>query len=616
MKPTIPVKKLLLFFSLWFSMSSVQAQKVDSVAVLIIGGGASGTAAALQAARMGVPTLVLEETTWLGGMLTSAGVSAIDGNKTLPSGIWGEFRDALHAHYGGPAAVATGWVSSTLFEPSVGNQIFQKKVAETPHLEVRFQTQWKSIQKAGTHWKVTAQSGKKKHTIISQIVIDATELGDVSVAVGAAFEEGMDDRAFTGESFAPEKGNDVLQDLTYVMILKEHAPGVNKTIPKPAGYDPKEFIGCCGIADPASYDKPVTDCAHMMRYGKLPNGKYMINWPHMGNDFYLNLLHHTPKEREVLLKEAKLHTLRFLYYLQTELGFSNFSLADDEFPTADKLPMIPYHRESRRVHGESLFTLNHVLHPFNQPEALYRTGVAVGDYTIDHHRAKHPGGPQIDFVKIRVPSYNVPVGSLIPKGISNFIVAEKSISVSNIVNGATRLQPVVLGIGQAAGVLAALSVQEGKTPSEVAVRSVQQKLLDAGAYLMPYLDIPLGDPNFASIHKVGATGAIRGVGVPYNWSNQTWFYPDQLVSEYELISNVRSLYPEWTHFWGASGKPLRLEVFIQFSKKMGMDTDLNQLPGTPNLNTLLNRRMVAVLVDQIWQTFEKVPINLQGLPMH
>ena len=44
--------------------------------VVIVGGGASGTAAGLQAARMGARTLIVEECDWLGGMLPAAGGSA------------------------------------------------------------------------------------------------------------------------------------------------------------------------------------------------------------------------------------------------------------------------------------------------------------------------------------------------------------------------------------------------------------------------------------------------------------------------------------------------------------------------------------------------------------
>lgn len=52
------------------------------------------------------------------------------------------------------------------------------------------------------------------------------------------------------------------------------------------------------------------------------------------------------------------------------------------------------------------------------------------------------------------------MGALIPQTVDGLIVAEKSISVSNIANGTTRLQPVVLQIGQAAGALAALAVSQ------------------------------------------------------------------------------------------------------------------------------------------------------------
>ena len=48
--------------------------------VVVAGGGTGGTAAAIEAARGGARTLVVEPTPWLGGMLTAAGVSAIDGN--------------------------------------------------------------------------------------------------------------------------------------------------------------------------------------------------------------------------------------------------------------------------------------------------------------------------------------------------------------------------------------------------------------------------------------------------------------------------------------------------------------------------------------------------------
>jgi len=65
--------------------------------VLVVGGGTGGTAAAIQAARRGVATILVSEFSWLGGMLTSAGVTAPDGNElvALQTGIWGKFLQEL-----------------------------------------------------------------------------------------------------------------------------------------------------------------------------------------------------------------------------------------------------------------------------------------------------------------------------------------------------------------------------------------------------------------------------------------------------------------------------------------------------------------------------------------
>ncbi len=173
------------------------------------------------------------------------------------------------------------------------------------------------------------------------------------------------------------------------------------------------------------------------------------------------------------------------------MGFNTLGLADDEFPTEDRLPFIPYHRESRRIHGAVRFTLNDITDPY--AGTLYRTAVGVGDYPVDQPpyplfglgRTARPLFPSH-------PSFGFPLGIVIPAGFPGLLVAEKSVSVTNLVNGSTRLQPVVLQIGQATGALAALAAAAGVDPSEVAVRRVQEAVLDAGGYLLPYLDLPAG----------------------------------------------------------------------------------------------------------------------------
>ena len=79
----------------------------------------------------------------------------------------------------------------------------------------------------------------------------------------------------------------------------------------------------------------------MLNYGRLPNGKYMLNWPVNGNDVYMNIVEVPYARRDAALRPAREKTLRFIYDIQHELGFSHLGIADDEFGTADGLAYLP-----------------------------------------------------------------------------------------------------------------------------------------------------------------------------------------------------------------------------------------------------------------------------------
>ncbi len=533
-------KWLLLFFVLIsFCGFSQRMMRLTNTDVLVIGGGAGGTAAAIQCARMGVKTILVEPTTMLGGMLTAAGVSCSDGNDQLPSGIWEEFRQALYQHYG-RKRLNTGWVSNTNFEPHVADSIFKAWVAREKNLTVIYQEAFKSVIKQGN--KVT---GAVFHTSLvstslrvnAQVVIDGTELGDVFAQAGATYDLGMDDPLISGEKEARVK-NDIIQDLTWAAILKDYGPGADKTIPRPEGYDSTLYF--CTCTDAPCNDKPWNgDKMKMLNYGKLPRSpgakydKYMLNWPPHGNDIYLNVVEGSYEQRAMSYEQAKLHTLGFIYFMQTVLGMKNIGLADDELDGG--LALIPYNREGRRLKGVVRMNINHIKNPYEY--TLYRTGISVGDYPVDHHHARYPGKvPEIEFPPI--PSFNVPLGALIPEKMDGLIVCEKGISVTNIVNGTTRLQPIVMLTGQGAGVLAALCVKTKKKVREVPIRMVQEELLKAKAYLMPFVDVKPDDPHWEAIQRVGVTGILKGTGKAEGWGNKMFFYPDSLARGIEFAPGI------------------------------------------------------------------------------
>lgn len=642
------MKKLFIVIVALCSNLFVSCSELLETDVLIIGGGTSGIAAGIQSARMGTKTIIVEESPWLGGMLTSAGVSAIDGNYNLPAGIWGEFRDLLFSHYGGADSLKTGWVSNVLYEPSVGNQIFQNLARKEQNLTIYNNSQLISLKQVKNNWVAKIQKeGAEEINIKSKIIIDGTELGDVAKLCGVKYDIGMESRVSTNEDIAPDKSNNIIQDLTYVAILKQYDKDV--TIEKPIGYDSSVFACCCSnhlCITPKEPDR-IWSKEMMITYGKLPNNKYMINWPIEGNDYYVNMIEMSREERLKAVELAKNHTLCFIYFLQHELGYNTLGLADDEFPTEDKLPLIPYHRESRRIHGEVRFNINHIISPYTQKEKLYRTTIAVGDYPVDHHHKRYSGNEELPNLYFHpVPSYGLPMGTLIPKDVDNIIVAEKSISVSNLVNGSTRLQPVVLQIGQAAGIMASLAVKHNIIVRNIDVREVQKNVLLSRGYLLPYLDVPVTDKRFASYQRIGATGILQSVGKNVGWTNQTWLRADTVLLSTE-ISGLADYYRDTDKYIKTiidkttdgvtnsatdsaadntvsnTKNSITISQAISLINKIAKEENI-EIKVTPetiwkkyglnnlNYNRNITRGEFAVLVDNILNPFENKSIDIRG----
>ncbi len=510
--------------------------------VLVVGGGTGGTAAAIQAARHRVKTVLVSEFPWLGGMLTAAGVCAPDGNELLAwqTGLWGAYLQELQQKQ--PGGLDNAWVSLFTYHPHIGAKIFADWVKSIPNLQWISGYKPLAITKQGD--RITAVRFSN-FIIEAKIIIDATELGDL-LALGDVphrwgwelpaefngapapyerhkprrtaemFEETSNiasspSRAGTHpyEPSAPITQNELtanypVQAPTWVFLLQDY--GVENTAP--------HISGDLAFKDKFQNAWDNYSRESFLNYGKLTDNLYMINWPICGNDYGENLTRLIESETlaQQFLEEAYQHSYDFASYLQSQLG-ARYGLAREIFPhlKLDRaFALHPYYRESRRLQGKVTITENDIL-PVNKgrvaPLSVNKTGtinsIAIGNYANDHH---YPGYDfQLKPKSIRWGGrwtgtpFTVPYEALYTESTPGLLVCEKNISVSHIANGSTRLQPIVMNIGQAAGMAAALCIELNCQPQELSVRMIQQALLcdpHAPAAIIPVFNLSPQAPDW------------------------------------------------------------------------------------------------------------------------
>ncbi|TAF12152.1 MAG: FAD-dependent oxidoreductase, partial [Nostocales cyanobacterium] len=203
-------------------------------------------------------------------------------------------------------------------------------------------------------------------------------------------------------------------------------------------------------------------------------------------------------------QECFWHSQNFAHFIQTHLG-KRYGLAERVFPSVSPaFALHPYYRESRRLEGLITVFEQDILPRANGRVATkIDDAVAIGNYANDHH---YPGvNFSLQPKSIRWGGrwtgtpFSIPYGCLIPKSTDGLLVCEKNISVSHIANGATRLQPVVMGVGQAAGMAAALCCELNCQPRDLPVKTLQMALLTderSPTAVVPLFNLPVNHPDW------------------------------------------------------------------------------------------------------------------------
>lgn len=408
--------------------------------VLVVGGGTAGVIAAIQAARLGARTVVLEMTGQLGGSITNGGVCApahfYSFGRQVIAGIGWELVTKTKALDGSPLPDFSNPPPNRPSHHVSVNPYLYACLAEEMCLEagvaLRYHEVVTAAEDRGERWLVESVGKGVRRQVLAREVIDCS--GDADVVGLLGFER--------------VKG-EVRQPGTLEFRLE--------------GYD---FAALDGDLFQARYEEA-------MRDGTLIPGDFC----YVGRPFitYLrgggyNLQHlfgadsttaETQSEANIAGRQGLLRMIRFL---QTLPGCEKVRIG--------RMYPVAAIRETYRIVGETTITRDDYV-----AGRVFDDAVAYTYYFIDVHTEE--GTDQEFLPEGLVPTF--PLGALVPKGSRRLLVAGRTISSDRRANSALRVEASCMAMGQAAGAAAALGAQQGVASRDVPLETLRETLRAHGA---------------------------------------------------------------------------------------------------------------------------------------
>ncbi len=135
-------------------------------------------------------------------------------------------------------------------------------------------------------------------------------------------------------------------------------------------------------------------------------------------------------------------------------------------------------RESRMLDGEYCLTGKDLM-----ACTKFEDAVAAGNYDIDIHNPEGSGTSHYYFP--HGTWYTIPYRTLLPKekDCKNLLVAGRCISCDHEAQASIRIMPIVTTLGEAAGVAASVSLDENAPVQQTTVKKIQKILVGCGAFL-------------------------------------------------------------------------------------------------------------------------------------
>lgn len=443
-----------------FTMPSRQIPLNDSYDVIVVGGGPAGCAAAIASARKGVKTLLLEATGSLGGMGTSALVPAwtpfSDKEKMIYRGIAGKIFTEAKRGMAHVAPEAMDWVPISAERLK---RVYDDAVMASG-AEILFHTHLSAVEQDGGRVEaiiVTNKAGMAAYH--AKVFIDCTGDADLCAWAGADFHKGND----KGEKLMPA---------THCFIIANVNEEAYKNGPGLHGNNRKSLI--FDILESGRY--PLIPDAHLCN-SLIGPGTVGFNAGHLWN---------VDNTRPETVSPAMIQGRKIAESFRDALAeFFPEAFGNSYLVVTGALMGI---RETRRVVGDYVLTMADFL-----DRRSFADEIARNCYFIDIHWAKEEAAmaphlfdkwEKTCFGYGKGESHGIPYRCLTPKNLRNVLVAGRSISCEQIVQGSVRVMPACLTLGEAAGAAAAQIAREDRPDVHlVDTDLLRGELREYGAYL-------------------------------------------------------------------------------------------------------------------------------------
>lgn len=432
--------------------------------VIVAGGGVAGVAAAVSASRLGARTLLIERYGFLGGLGTAGLVNPF--MSSMAEGFYREICDRMDA---------MGGLLGRAFDPEAMKFCAQEMVLEAGADLLLHSWIDGVVVEDGviTGVDVRTKSGQRRFT--AQVVIDATGDADVAAMSGVPYELGNPEHGLTQAMtlMFTIGGVDARKSLIYA---KDNPDQMRFPKPSSEAAVDKMLESVIGIA---GFYREVEAARTNGEFPLEQDLVFFLTLPAPGQ-VIVNTTHISGKDgtRSEDLTDAEIEGRRqaialMAFFRKYVPGFESAYLVQ----TATQIGV----RETRRIIGEYVFTAEDVEAGRKFPDVVMRSA-----YPIDVHsskgkgyakdeKASRPGVPPKD------DWYEVPYRSLVPLKVDNLLVAGRCISATHEGQGAVRIMPNCMSLGQAAGTAAALCVREGVTPRALDTSLLREHLLEQGA---------------------------------------------------------------------------------------------------------------------------------------